>query len=368
MDRRQVLFGMAGLAGTAAFMGGSRLAFAQDYNAIIEASKTEGPLNIYSSFGDEYWPFVLESFYKKYPWIKVNYLDLNTTEAVQRYLLERSANSQTADLMVFISPELWFDLSKRGEIDVYKSIEEAKLPPIALQHPGVYSNFVDVDILGWNSRLLPAELAPTGLEDLANKVKANPDVFAGKIITKNALNESGQKMSIRALERRHGEKLWDWLAILGPHTRFEQSTAATADKVLSGEGIVAMNWSMATALRTVADPARASLLNWTFYSDGNPVGSRNVAVMKGATNVNSAKLLLDSLLSPEGQAGVVKANRVPMRSDIPTEGLPAEYNTYESLSTKVGADNLLPITFQEETDEQKADFIKRYSAAYNIKA
>ena len=33
---------------------------------------------------------------------------------------------------------------------------------------------------------------------------------------------------------------------------------------------------------------------------------------------------------------------------------------------RLGAENVLPITFEEETDEQKADFIKRYSEAYKV--
>ena len=367
MDRRQLLKGMAGVAGSTAFLGGTRFASAQDYNAMIEASKSEGPLNVYSSFGDEFWPFVLEPFNKKYPWITVNYLDLNTTEAVQRYLLEQSAGSQTADMMVFISPELWHDLSKRGEIDLYTSAEEPNLPKVALQYPGIYTGFVDVDVLAWNSRLLPAELAPSGLEDLANKVKANPDVFAGKIVTKSALNESGQKMSIRALERRHGEeKLWEWLSIIGAQTRFDQSSASNAEKVLTGEALVAFSLSLGQTLRNMADPARASLFAWSFYGDGSPVGPRNAAVMKGATNVNSARLLLDTMLTAEGQAGVVRASKVPMRSDFPADGLPEGFLTYESLNQQLGAENVLPITFEEETDEQKADFIKRYSEAYKV--
>jgi hypothetical protein len=72
------------------------------------------------------------------------------------------------------------------------------------------------------------------------------------------------------------------------------------------------------------------------------------------------------MLTAEGQAGVVRASKVPMRSDFPADGLPEGFLTYESLNQQLGAENVLPITFEEETDEQKADFIKRYSEAYKV--
>src|SRR5690606_32047621 len=51
-----------------------------DYDKIVEASKNEGGLLVYSIMAEYNWRPVIEDFNKLYPWIKVSTLDLNSNE------------------------------------------------------------------------------------------------------------------------------------------------------------------------------------------------------------------------------------------------------------------------------------------------
>ncbi|MGH7003942.1 MAG: hypothetical protein ACREIP_08345, partial [Alphaproteobacteria bacterium] len=265
MDRRTVLKGMGAATFAAiAHRTAGAAADTANYDALIEAAKKEQPLSAYTVFGEEFWPFVLEPLKQKYPWLTVEYQDMGSLEVVQRYLLEKSAGSKTADFLLLASPQSWTDLSQRKEVLQYTSPEASHLPDWAVSYGGVYGILVDAEVFGWNKMLLAPEFVPSGLEDFARKVEANPDMFHKKILTFNAIDDVYRELVIRCLEKKHGPKIWEWLSMIGPHVRFEKSSGGMAEKLLSGECIVAMGIPLARCLTTVANPSRAALFAWDY--------------------------------------------------------------------------------------------------------
>lgn len=368
MNRREFVVGLSGLAATLASgkLARAQVAYPADYGKIIEASKAERSLTVYSVFGDEFWPFVLEPFKAKYPWIEVNYLDLAGAEAVQRYLVENNAGAKTTDMMVLNSPQAWADLSERGLVEDYQSPEIPALPEAALRLKGVYGILVDGEVFAWNKKLLPPELIPTGLEDFASKAASSPDVLKGKIVAFPAMEDAYRKLAMLWLLDKHGEKMWSWLDKIGPNTRFETSSGTMVEKILSGEYIIGMGVPLARCITTMQNPAKASIFNWGYMQDGTTVGARQAGVMKGASSPNSAKLLIDSLLSAEGQAGVAKSNKIPIR-DVDPSVLPAGIVTLQQIAEKIGQPNVIDVYYDKALEQRHSDFEARYRSAFNVK-
>ena len=81
-----------------------------------------------------------------------------------------------------------------------------------------------------------------------------------------------------------------------------------------GEYVMSWNLSIIT-LATSAVKKAGKLLAWKYMEDGNVVWVRGMAIPNKAANVNSGKLLLDFILSQEGQVAMTKGNFTAYRSD-----------------------------------------------------
>jgi iron(III) transport system substrate-binding protein len=89
--------------------------YPKDYNKIIEASRAEKGLLIYSAMATDNWKPILAAFHKYYPWIEVKTLDMGG-ELFQRYIAESESGIATADFIATLQPTGWarFFEEKRG--------------------------------------------------------------------------------------------------------------------------------------------------------------------------------------------------------------------------------------------------------------
>ncbi|GIW08995.1 MAG: hypothetical protein KatS3mg061_0052 [Dehalococcoidia bacterium] len=98
-------------------------------------------------------------------------------------------------------------------------------------------------------------------------------------------------------------------------------------------------------------PAAGAVLGYSLISDGTPVITRGMAITKKAQSPNSAKLLVDYILSQEGQLAWSKGGLTAYRPDVADR---AE-NHLAKLAAAVGEQNLVPFSF----DPDIADATKR---------
>ncbi len=102
--------------------------YPKDYNKIIEASRVEKGLLIYSNMAKDNWNPILAVFNKHYPWIEVKTLDLRAAEVFARHIAEAQTGIATADFMVTISPNGWARMLEENRILRYPSPEIPYLP------------------------------------------------------------------------------------------------------------------------------------------------------------------------------------------------------------------------------------------------
>lgn len=354
----QTIGGMAGMA--AVNMAVSRAVWAQGLEAVVEASKSEGTMTIYSNWGEEFWPYVLEPFQARYPWIRIEYLDLGGNEILERYLIETSAGAKTGDFLQPTAADTVANLGGRGQFIDFKAADDALLPDIARTRPGVYAVALDAEVFGWNKILLDPKLVPTGLEDLASKVAANPGVFDGKIVGYPPHTVPSRNLIFYLLEQHHGPKFWDWMDIIAPKMKFLEGSAAMVEGIMSGTYLIALAFPLSQCITTSRDKARSALFDWGFHQGGQAVGGRFGGIPVASTTPNTARLLLDFMLSQEGQAATTFSGKMPVRSDLAPDTVAPDAVTLKQIEEAVGADNIVPIDYNVDLEPGLAAFRKRF--------
>ena len=103
MQRRKILAAALAVAASAIVATASAQNlpsyYPKSYSQIVEGSKKENKLVVYSIMAEYNWKPVVEGFRKLYPWIEVQTLDLGSSEVFERYYSERASGARTVEIM-----------------------------------------------------------------------------------------------------------------------------------------------------------------------------------------------------------------------------------------------------------------------------
>lgn len=371
MDRRQFVAGLgagmlgAGLAGRSFAQQAALPAhYPADYKAIVEASRGQPDVVMYTSFPDSFWQPAKNRLKTLYPWINWQTLDLGGPEIIERHRLEKGASSRGTDILVFNGPGEWYELSTEGELLDYKSPEMAHLPDWSLRLPGAFFVTVDADVFFWNKLLLPE--GAKSLESLVEQAKAKPELFKGRLATYAPYQQSSYYLSFANLLKHHGEKLWGWLEVLAPLTRIERSGGTMFEKTLSGEYVLSYFVNQNPAVLASRDPQKSPIFGWGFPTDGTPVPGRFGGIPKTAQAQASAKLILDFLLSHEGQVMVAAGGRFPYRDDVTAADIGPNAYTFQMVVDAVGRENVLIVEYDPALMANQKEIIDRWKSIYKV--
>ncbi len=330
---------------------------------MVDASKNEkdGVL-VYSIMSENNWKPVLEGFNAKYPWIKVTTTDLGAYEVFERYYTEAAGNARTADIIATTAPDGWINFVKKGEVDPYVSKEDANIPDMGKIDKGVYAVSTDPMVFVWNKALLPDP--PKTMADLVSVIQKDSAKFQGKLITYDAAGEGFGYGLNWFYTKAKGDEGWKTLQALGTaKPKLQTSGGKMIDSVVAGAAILGFFVSNITVQPRLAQAGQ--LLGYSFVPDAQIVAVRPMAVTKHAASPNSAKLLLDYILSSEGQIAFAKGGLTAYRTDVADQA-PLHLS---QVSKAVGGDDKLIFSRPEAdlADQAKHDeFIKRWEQALQI--
>src|SRR5215217_1034362 len=126
---------MAAACATLALFAASTAALAQvpagypaEYQKLIDAAKKEGKLVVYGATDSKATQPLIRDFSALYPGITVEYNDMNSTEVYNRFISEKAAGGNTADVMWSSSMDLQVKLAVEGYALQYKSVETPNIP------------------------------------------------------------------------------------------------------------------------------------------------------------------------------------------------------------------------------------------------
>ncbi|CAH0342395.1 extracellular solute-binding protein [Rhizobium sp. CECT 9324] len=349
---------LVGIAGTAQAQGVPE-GYPAEYSTIIEGSRSEAGLMIYSNMADNNWQPILEGFKAKYPWVTVETIDLGSGTVHSRWEAEKGSSARTADLLVSGANDRWASYGKDGLMEDYKSPEVAKLPEFANPYPGVNVLSTDPLVITYNAALLPEDQRPKGFASLVAAATAAPDNFKGKITTYDAARNSFGLSAWWSYMNKKGEQGWSDLRKIGPMIRGETSGGPMNEKIATGEYLMGIAVSGITIFPRLEQPG-GEILGFAFPDDGTIMMLRGMGIPKGAANPNSAKLFVDYALSQEGQTLVGKGGLVPYREDVAEDQV--RY-TFQKIGETVGNDNMIIAGFDQRLITEAGPFVEKWNAA-----
>jgi iron(III) transport system substrate-binding protein len=272
-------------------------------NSVVERAKSEGEVVLYSAWGFETLQLVQKAFAKKYPFIKLNVLRMRSERLLSRTAAEHKQKIFSADL--FSGSQLAMLNHKReGHLQKYLSPEHAAFPKEFKDPDGFWTAFnVDTRVVAFNPRLVARDQLPRSYDDLLSpkwKGKMGMDEFEYTMFG-SLLEIMGREKGLAYMRRlaqqdlniRSGHSLLTQLLLGGEFPLYIDGFGGTIEQV-KAQG-APIDW-------IGLEPVIVSLY---------PVG-----MALNAPHPNAARLLLDFLLSKEGQEIARSVAKIPGRADV----------------------------------------------------
>jgi iron(III) transport system substrate-binding protein len=309
------------------------------------------------------WAPVIREFNKIYPWIRVETTDLGSYEVFERFNSESGSGASTADILISNAPDTWQELMRKNQVLKYDSPEKKHLPGWAVVNDMIYNVSSDPMVIVYNKKILTANLRPRGIEELAKIVDEHPKTFQNRITTYDIEQSSTGFNNFWVFVNKHQNTAWQWFDTIGKAgVRPLASAGPMVDGVTSGEFLVAFFASTITLFPRLERPGVSDIVGWTYERDGTPVVLRGMGIPTAARRPNSAKLLVDFVVSARGQVAFTEGGLVAYRPDVAKT---AKYHL-QHLISDIGAGNSLRYAYDPALLDQKAkaDFLARWKKAF----
>ncbi len=278
------------------------------------------PVTIYSPHGRDLLQLLEDTYEKNHPEIDVRWLDMGSQDVYDRIRFE-AANPQ-ADIW-FGGPDTIFARgAEDGLLEPFRP-SWADAVPEASQHPkdlyfGVY---LACPILVYNSAAVSPDDAPSDWDDLLDPRWDDEVLIRDPLASGTMRTVFGMILAKSLAETGDEAAGYDWLRRLDAQTKeYTLNPALLFEKLTRQEGLVSI-WELTDILLL---EERNSPLRYRFASSGTPVIDDSIALVRGAPYPEEAKAFIEWAGSLEALVlAAESAYRLPARSDLPGEKLPA---------------------------------------------
>jgi iron(III) transport system substrate-binding protein len=277
--------------------------------ALIEAAKKEGEINWYSTqIISQLVRPVTAAFEKKYPGIKVRYTRANATEVAVKILNESRAGRVQSDL--FDGTTTVVPLKKEGFVLQWLPDAAKDYPADVKDKDGYWiANNLFIITPGFNTSLVPRGSEPKTYQDLLNPK------WRGKLAWNGFPTSSGLGGFVGTVLTEMGrEQGMAYLRELSKQNvaNLRGSAREVLDQVIAGEYAVALQIFNHHA---VISARKGAPVDWIKMEPAT--GTLSVlSIHKNAPHPNAAKLLVDFIISKEGQEVFRDADYIPAHPDV----------------------------------------------------
>lgn len=295
-----------------------------DYAAVLEGAKKAGKVVVYATTDAAQAAPLIQGFEKKFPGVRVEYTDLNSTELYNRFIAEAAAGSGTADVLWSSAMDLQVKLASDGNAATYRSPEAAKLPAWAVWHDQAYGTTAEPLAFVYNKRLVPEGDVPRSHAAFLQLLTDKADTYRGKV-TGYDPERSGVGFVQFTQDAAVWPQAWDLFTAFGKTgAKLYTSVGAMLERVGSGEHLIAYDIFGSYALaRAKRDPSIA----WVLPEDYTLVTSRVAFLSSKARSPEAGKLFLDYVLSHDGQDIIAnQAELYSIRDDVTGEATLGKLN------------------------------------------
>ena len=266
-----------------------------------EAAKSEKQVVWYTSLNVADNEKITAAFARKYPGVDVNVNRQSANSILQKILTERRAGKDIADV-VLVGAEYLDLLQNRGMFQKYSSAEWK-----AEKGDFWTPTYMSVHSIAYNKNLLAADAAPRRYQDLLHERWRN----------KFAINLGNPTWIYSMLDFFGKDRGLDFLkkfAALNP--RAYRGTTLLIQSLIAGdaEAGVALNHDGVIAFINKKAPVALSNIQDPLYVDVHGIG-----ILGNAQRPSAARLLIDFIVSREGQTILADLDKTTVRDDVPVK-------------------------------------------------
>jgi iron(III) transport system substrate-binding protein len=277
--------------------------------AILDGARREGQVVLYSAaIVNQALRPLSDAFMKKYPFVKMSFWRGDTEEIIAKLSAEERATNVVADVA---------EGTGVGDLAVGTGLTQPFFTPMVEEMPERYRDpggrwtytRVSYFSIAYNTRLIPPDQAPKNYDDLLDPR------WRGKLAWRVG-TASGTPLFITTIRLARGEdQAQDYLRKLAQQKmiNFGSGSARTlVDRVVAGEFPIALNIFAHHPLISKAKgaPVDSQLM------DPVPSSAGTLVIPKGIRHPYAAMLLVDFIMSKEGQQILADAEYFPVRADV----------------------------------------------------
>jgi iron(III) transport system substrate-binding protein len=259
----------------------------------MAGARREGRVELYSGMiENQALRPIADAFRKKYPFIAVDYWRGDSRALIQKVLTERRAGRVTGDVLESTGGAE--ALIRGGAVAPFRSPPSAEYPAKYVDPKGFWAvSRLDFFGLAFNTRQVSAALAPKSYDDLLDPKwrgaiawRADSEVGAPLFIA-GILRSMGKDKGEAYLKRLAAQRI----------VNYAGSARALVDRVGAGEYKIALEIYAHHPLisKALGAPLETAML------DPVPSAVSTIQLARNAPHPNAAMLLIDFILSREGQ-------------------------------------------------------------------
>ena len=274
----------------------------------VSSAFAAGKVMLYSSMQEAQLQAIEKAFEAKYPDIDMEYYYAGGGKLVTKMTTEAEGDGQIAcDLVWLGDPSDYEAFKANGWLLPYVSPETDHIAKEYMDAEGYYTagRLVTMGI-AWNIGLVDEADAPKTWNDLLDPKWNN------QIIMTDPSQASTTKYWMAAMmqSEKYGEAYFEALKANG--VELESGTTATHNRVADSSYMVGICLDYVSANLI----AEGSPIQFHYTTDDVITMTSPIAMIKGCANEENGKILMDFILSKEGQEVLVENNLVSVRDDV----------------------------------------------------
>ncbi len=308
-------------------------------SASIDGARQEGKVVWYSVVNES--GDLAKEFEKKYPFIKVDVLRLSNPRVLARILTETQAHRYGYDV-VRANAFTMNALMEKGLVGAYDSPERKAYHPGWKDARGFWtSTDENVFVVGYNTRLVSQAEAPRDWSDLLDpkwkgSIGMEPSDFELYAGLEKKWGAGRAAAFFKELSRQD--------------LQFRTGHTLLAQLVVAGE----MKLGIVFAHRVEAMKSQRAPIEWVSTMDPIISSLGVISLASKPEHPNAAKLLIDYVLSREGQRYLQSGNRVASRIDI------------DPLTPKLDRRKLALLPLEPELGKHMKENVERFRSILGI--
>jgi iron(III) transport system substrate-binding protein len=293
---------------------------------VIEAAKKEGgEIEAYVTLRTDTGRRVWDLFEGKYPFLRVKQYKADSEKMLQRLLTEYRAKKYLVDFLNFGGGFQTQVLIEQGIAGSYISPETKYFAPAFKDKNGLWTTlYYNPMTIVYNTKLIPANERPKDWADLLNP----------RLKGKMAMEQEQVTWYAGIMKRFGEEKAKHYFQALSKQEfRIEASGRGNALLAAGEFAAYVGRGHVAEMFKKKGAP-----VEWIKNPDPLVVQPATIQMAKYAPHPNSAKLLIDFMLSETVADVLAKENRLPGRSNV--SGLDPAFK-------EINADKIFPLSMEE---------------------